>query len=72
MLFNLKFSFHTILSDQPDEGARCFLGLVSKDMELRWGGEFNEPSYDVIDDGLNLKNKKKWEKLYYDMQSLCS
>jgi len=54
----------------PDvpEPVRKFLKSIIDDPDLRWGGNFNTKDPVHIDDGLNLKNRTKWEERYKAMQ----
>ena len=45
-----------------------FLKSIIDDSELRWGGKFRTTDPVHIDDGLNVKNRPKWEKRYKAMQ----
>lgn len=43
---------------------RDFIGLVRKDSELRWGGDFNKEDPVHIDDSLNHRDRDLWDSKF--------
>ncbi len=51
-----------------DSSVAGFINAIRKDKDLRWGGDFRTQDPVHIDDGLNIKNPKEWEKRYLATQ----
>ena len=46
---------------------KCFTDWLKNHNQLRWGNSFNDPVH--IDDGINLRDRARWDKHFYDNQS---
>ena len=53
-------------------GVTCFINKIKGDPTLRWGGDFRTKDPVHIDDGLNLKDRPKYDKLYNELQKNCN
>jgi peptidoglycan hydrolase-like protein with peptidoglycan-binding domain len=67
---NGQFANSSVLKKYPNVPApvKKFLKSIIDDPDLRWGGKFRATDPVHIDDGLNVKNRSKWEKRYKAMQ----
>lgn len=67
---NGQFANSKVLKKYPDVPApvKKFLKSIIDDPDLRWGGKFRTTDPVHIDDGLNVKNRAKWEERYKAMQ----
>lgn len=67
---NGQFANSQVLKKYPNVPApvKNFLKLIIDDPNLRWGGQFGTSDPVHIDDGLNVKNRPKWEERYQAMQ----
>ena len=67
---NGQFANSKVLKKYPNVPApvKKFLKSIIDDPDLRWGGKFRTTDPVHIDDGLNVKDRSKWEKRYKAMQ----
>ena len=52
-------------------GAKCFIGKIRGDSNLRWGGDFTVKDVVHIDDGINLRKPNTYNALYNRLQKHC-
>lgn len=67
---NGKWANSSVLKRYPNVPGpvKQFLKSIIDDPSLRWGGKFRTTDPVHIDDGLNVKNRPKWEERYKAMQ----
>ena len=51
--------------------AKCFIGKVRGDANLRWGGDFTAKDVVHIDVGINLRQPATYNTLYNQLQKNC-
>jgi len=61
------FCNSSCLRRESNKYAKCFTDWVKNHNQLRWGNSFNDPVH--IDDGINLRDRAKWDNHFYDNQS---
>ena len=67
---NRTFANSSVLRQFPNvpPPVAAFLQAVIDDPDLRWGGQFSTKDPVHIDDGLNLRNRAKWDQRYALLQ----
>lgn len=44
-----------------------FIDMVNADKSMRWGGNFSKKDEVHFDDGLNIRNPKKWHEIFKEL-----
>ena len=49
-----------------------FLNLIRRSKTLRYGGDFHTPDPIHYDNGINIRNPKRWDEIYKEINTLIS
>ena len=50
---------------------KCFLQLIIDDPDLSWGGQFEDPLFDHVDDQYNMRNPESYHRVRALLQAAC-